>query len=134
MPLQSESATASSEACENENLGSANVAPARVHDAHPPFAAPNGWTLSCGRPYTTECQPADAAASTTDRRPPAAHSARHPKLAAVSCSVLLDGDLREPESLGQTAQRTPCAPHGPFHDTARRADGVPLAGCREGRG
>ena len=31
-----------------------------------PRALPNGWTLGCGRPRTTECQPADAAASTTE--------------------------------------------------------------------
>ena len=40
-------------------------------------------------PVYHECQPADAAASTTDRRPPAAGSALQPRLAAVSCSVLL---------------------------------------------
>ena len=29
------------------------------------LSLPNGWTLSCGRPCTPECRPADAAASTT---------------------------------------------------------------------
>ena len=66
-----------------------------------------GSTLSCGRPCTAKCRPADAAASTTDRRPPAADSAHHPKLAAVSCSDEMDSsrDSRGIECQSRLAPR-----------------------------
>ncbi len=38
---------------------------AEAHDAYHGNSN-DGWTLSCGRPCTSECQPADTTASTID--------------------------------------------------------------------
>src|SRR5262245_5017165 len=69
----------------------------RIGTFEPP---PNGWTLSCGRPYTPECRPADAVASTTDEE-------------AVSCSVLLGSCAALATALSDERPGWDAAGHGP---------------------